>query len=73
MCLQHHDIERSDCQQTLRCLYYHEQTELQAASGLWRAGAHTDFDTLTLLFQQPGESGTGAGMTPFFLLKHKSL
>lgn len=57
LCLQHHDVEQSDCQQTLRCLYYHGQTAEQAASGLWRAGAHTDFDTLTLLFQRPGESG----------------
>ena len=26
-------------------------------AGRWRAGAHTDFDVLTLLFQRPGEGG----------------
>ncbi|KAK9865829.1 hypothetical protein WJX84_009561 [Apatococcus fuscideae] len=55
----HHDVTRGDCQQTLRCLFYHGKTDadVKAAAGLWRAGAHTDFDTLTLLFQRPGEKG----------------
>ncbi len=55
--VQHHDVTRDDCQQTLRCLYYHGKTDVEASAGLWRAGAHTDFDTLTLLFQRPGECG----------------
>ena len=57
VCTQHHDVTQNDCQQTLRCLYYHSKTDAEASAGLWRAGAHTDFDTLTLLFQRPGESG----------------
>lgn len=27
------------------------------SQGMWRAGAHTDFDCLTLLFQRPGQGG----------------
>lgn len=29
----------------------------QSQQGMWRAGAHTDFDCLTLLFQRPGQGG----------------
>ena len=43
-------------QSTLRMLRYFAQRPDQEA-GAWRAGAHTDFDCLTLLFQRPGQGG----------------
>ncbi|KAG2210411.1 hypothetical protein INT46_004037 [Mucor plumbeus] len=52
-----HDIEKADCLNTLRCLHYHDITGQTFPPEYWRAGAHTDFDTLTLLFQRPGENG----------------
>ncbi|KAK9823664.1 hypothetical protein WJX72_004518 [[Myrmecia] bisecta] len=52
-----HNIDKADCQQTLRCLFYHDVTGQVFPPGYWRAGSHTDFDTLTLLFQRPGEGG----------------
>lgn len=54
--LQHHDVTRLDCQQTLRCLHHHDTKVLHAPANYWRAGAHADFDTLTLLFQRPGKT-----------------
>ncbi|GHK51090.1 hypothetical protein KPZU09_08260 [Klebsiella pneumoniae] len=47
-----HDPQRDTYQSTLRMLHYYA-TE-QSQQGMWRAGAHTDFDCLTLLFQRPG-------------------
>lgn len=45
-------------QSTLRLLHYFGiAPEAQAGLGLWRAGAHTDFDCLTLLFQRQGQGG----------------
>ncbi|KAI8578606.1 hypothetical protein K450DRAFT_281655 [Umbelopsis ramanniana AG] len=55
--LSKHDVTQPDCQQTLRCLHYHDITGKTFPPEYWRAGAHTDFDTLTLLFQKPGENG----------------
>ncbi|KAK9760103.1 hypothetical protein K7432_016212 [Basidiobolus ranarum] len=52
-----HDVTQPDCQQTLRCLHYHDITGKSFPDTYWRAGSHTDFDTLTLLFQRPGENG----------------
>ncbi|KAG1093029.1 hypothetical protein G6F42_019049 [Rhizopus arrhizus] len=52
-----HDIKKQDCLNTLRCLHYHDITGQTFPPEYWRAGAHTDFDTLTLLFQRPGENG----------------
>ncbi|KAK4514702.1 uncharacterized protein ATC70_002304 [Mucor velutinosus] len=52
-----HDIKKEDCLNTLRCLHYHDITGQTFPPEYWRAGAHTDFDTLTLLFQRPGENG----------------
>ncbi|KAI9248158.1 hypothetical protein EDC94DRAFT_625303 [Helicostylum pulchrum] len=53
-----HDVTQPDCLNTLRCLHYHDITGKVFPPEYWRAGAHTDFDTLTLLFQRrPGESG----------------
>ncbi|CEG64694.1 hypothetical protein RMATCC62417_01623 [Rhizopus microsporus] len=54
---QSHDITKSDCLNTLRCLHYHDITGQTFPPEYWRAGAHTDFDTLTLLLQRPGEDG----------------
>lgn len=52
-----HDITRTDAQSTLRLLHYHDITGTQFPPGYWRAGAHTDYDCLTLLFQRTGEDG----------------
>lgn len=49
-----HDPQRDTYQSTLRMLHYYA-TE-QSQQGMWRAGAHTDFDCLTLLFQRPGRA-----------------
>ncbi|ORZ16902.1 hypothetical protein BCR42DRAFT_391725 [Absidia repens] len=53
----YHDITQSDILNTLRLLHYHDITGQVFDNNYWRAGAHTDFDTLTLLFQRPGENG----------------
>ena len=53
-----HDPARPSYQSTLRLLHYFATPpEQQAQLGLWRAGAHTDFDCLTLLFQRQGQGG----------------
>ncbi len=53
-----HDPSQESYQSTLRLLHYHGMTREQlSAAGLWRGGAHTDFDCLTLLFQRTGQGG----------------
>ena len=53
-----HDPAQRSYQSTLRLLHYFAIDPLQRdALGLWRAGAHTDFDCLTLLFQRAGQGG----------------
>jgi isopenicillin N synthase-like dioxygenase len=53
-----HDPKLPDYQSTLRLLHYYQLTQEQLANmGLWRGGAHTDFDCLTLLFQRPNQGG----------------
>lgn len=53
-----HDPSTPDYQSTLRMLHYFAvPTDSEAADGTWRAGAHTDFDCLTLLFQRDGQGG----------------
>lgn len=53
-----HDPRAADYQSTLRLLHYYAiPAELHDKLELWRAGAHTDFDCLTLLFQRPGQGG----------------
>ncbi len=51
-----HDASSPDYQSTLRLLHY-----LPLEGGIddntWRAGAHTDYDCLTLLHQRPGQHG----------------
>ncbi|MFC3902036.1 Isopenicillin N synthase [Acinetobacter marinus] len=53
-----HDPSQAEYQSTLRMLHYYAvDPALQDQLGLWRAGAHTDFDCLTLLFQREGQGG----------------
>ncbi|WP_242612516.1 isopenicillin N synthase family dioxygenase [Corticibacter populi] len=54
-----HDPASPGYQSTLRMLHYFgvDAGSLQGQPGIWRAGAHTDFDTLTLLFQRQGQGG----------------
>ncbi|MDH0625655.1 isopenicillin N synthase family oxygenase [Pseudomonas chengduensis] len=53
-----HDPAGAGYQSTLRLLHYFPiADELKDRLGLWRAGAHTDFDCLTLLFQRQGQGG----------------
>ncbi|MFT4987383.1 MAG: isopenicillin N synthase-like dioxygenase [Acidimicrobiales bacterium] len=52
-----HDPASDGYQATLRLLHYFALTPDESATGLWRAGAHTDYDCLTLLHQRPGQRG----------------
>ncbi|KAI6895044.1 Clavaminate synthase-like protein [Hortaea werneckii] len=54
-----HDISRPDCQSVLRLLHYFavDRSAGPLPETFYRAGAHADWDSLTLLFQQPGQSG----------------
>jgi isopenicillin N synthase-like dioxygenase len=55
---QAHDPSAESYQCTLRLLHYFALEErFDVNKKLWRAGAHTDFDCLTLLFQQTGQGG----------------
>lgn len=51
-----HDPSSPRYQSTLRMLHYFAQAA-DTPAGSWRAGAHTDYDCLTLLFQRPGQGG----------------
>ncbi|MBN9412188.1 MAG: isopenicillin N synthase family oxygenase [Burkholderiales bacterium] len=53
-----HDPSSETYQSTLRMLHYYAiPPEAQDKLDLWRAGAHTDFDCLTLLYQRQGQGG----------------
>lgn len=53
-----HDRSRGDYQSTLRLLHYLPLPEAVTSDpSVWRAGAHTDFDCLTMVFQQEGQGG----------------
>lgn len=53
-----HDPAASTYQSTLRLLHYFAvDGRYNVDKTLWRAGAHTDFDCLTLLFQRTGQDG----------------
>jgi isopenicillin N synthase-like dioxygenase len=52
-----HDPEKDSYQSTLRLLHYFPLPAGADTTGQWRAGAHTDFDCLTLLFQRDGQGG----------------
>lgn len=52
-----HQIRENNAQSTLRLLHYPDVTGEVYGPNEWRAGAHTDFDCLTLLFQRTGDHG----------------
>ncbi len=52
----HHDPSSPEYQSTLRLLHY-LPLRSDPGPGIWRAGAHTDYDCLTLLHQRSGEFG----------------
>lgn len=54
-----HDVTRPESQTVCRLLHYFETPELPNPDGqvYHRAGAHADWDLLTLLFQKAGQSG----------------
>ncbi|ADZ89647.1 isopenicillin N synthase family dioxygenase [Marinomonas mediterranea] len=52
-----HDPNKPDYQSTLRLLHYFPTEGVDQQENIWRAGAHTDFDCLTLLFQHEGHGG----------------
>ncbi len=52
-----HDISRPDSQTVCRLLHYFETPKSTDGKVYHRAGAHTDWDLVTLLFQKAGQSG----------------
>ncbi len=53
-----HDRSSAEYQSTLRLLHYLPLgDDVKAEPGIWRAGAHTDFDCLTMVFQKEGQGG----------------
>ena len=53
-----HDVSKSDSQTVARLLHYFATPEDRGTGEVYhRAGAHTDWDFLTLLFQKAGQSG----------------
>ncbi|KAF7560183.1 hypothetical protein G7046_g3985 [Stylonectria norvegica] len=54
-----HDVSRPESQTVCRLLHYFEVPQENGRGGeVWhRAGAHVDWDLLTLLFQKQGQSG----------------
>jgi len=54
---QRHDPRSPEYQSTLRLLHYLPMQAADLDDSIWRAGAHTDYDCLTLLHQRPGQHG----------------
>lgn len=52
-----HDPTSPEYQSTLRILHYLPIAAADLGPGEWRAGAHTDYDCLTLLHQREGQRG----------------
>lgn len=52
-----HDPSSPGYQSTLRFLNYYAQKPENLDPKLWRAGAHTDWTTVTLLYQRDGQGG----------------
>lgn len=62
-----HALWGDDGQCTLRMLHYPPLTKTQLAAvppGSWRAGAHTDWCCITLLFQKMGQTGLECAANP---------
>jgi isopenicillin N synthase-like dioxygenase len=58
---QAHDRKSETYQSTLRLLHYLPlEQNYEPQPGIWRAGAHSDFDCLTMVFQRNGEGGLQA-------------
>ncbi|KAK8101730.1 leucoanthocyanidin dioxygenase [Apiospora kogelbergensis] len=56
--VEYHDVTKPNIQTVLRLLHYFALDPTQPApADYYRAGAHADWDFLTLLFQRPGQSG----------------
>ncbi|GAA5853609.1 hypothetical protein JCM8547_007383 [Rhodosporidiobolus lusitaniae] len=51
------DSDKEDSMATLRLLKYHECEGKDFGENYFRAGAHADFDILTVLFQREGQDG----------------
>ncbi|GAA5900996.1 hypothetical protein JCM6882_005997 [Rhodosporidiobolus microsporus] len=51
------EADKEDSMATLRLLKYHECEGKDFGPDYYRAGAHADFDVLTLLFQREGQDG----------------
>lgn len=52
-----HDVSQSDSQTVARLLHYFPTPQNTTGEVYHRAGAHTDWDFVTLLFQKAGQSG----------------
>jgi isopenicillin N synthase-like dioxygenase len=52
-----HDVSKADSQTVARLLHYFATPEVTNGETYHRAGAHTDWDFITLLFQKAGQSG----------------
>jgi len=60
-----HNLWSPDGQCTLRMLHYPPVDKPEAMPpNYWRAGPHTDWDCVTLLFQRPGEAGLECAPNP---------
>ncbi|MGY0616739.1 isopenicillin N synthase family dioxygenase [Vibrio sp. FJH11] len=52
-----HQRDSENYLSTLRMLHYLPMKEVSETGTFWRAGAHTDFDCLTMVFQQENQGG----------------
>ncbi|WP_221800582.1 isopenicillin N synthase family dioxygenase [Oceanobacter mangrovi] len=55
-----HDRSSAEYQSTLRLLHYLPMEQADQHEDNWRAGAHTDFDCFTMVFQRDGQGGLQA-------------
>jgi isopenicillin N synthase-like dioxygenase len=65
-----HDISRPDSQTVARLLHYFETPKSTNGEVYHRAGAHTDWDLLTLLFQKAGQSGMEVSLPLLQFMAH---
>ncbi len=52
-----HQRDSQNYLSTLRILHYLPMSDIPSEGEYWRAGAHTDFDCLTMVFQQENQGG----------------